>query len=106
MKKILIVEDDREIAELERDYLEASDFEVAIEGDGRKGVEAALTGGFDLVILDLMLPGIDGFNVCRRLREELDIPVIIGSARQTDLDKIRGCGRGSDDYLTKPVSPS
>ena len=73
MKKVLIVEDDREIAELERDYLEASDFEVAIEGDGRKGAEAALTGGFDLVILDLMLPGIDGFNVCRRLREDLDI---------------------------------
>lgn len=77
MKKILIVEDDREIAELERDYLEASDFEVAIEGDGCRGAEAALAGGFDLVILDLMLPGIDGFNVCRRLREDLDIPVII-----------------------------
>ena len=106
MKKILIVEDDREIAELERDYLEASDFEVAIEGDGRKGVEAALAGGFDLVILDLMLPGIDGFNVCRRLREELDIPVIIVSARQTDIDKIRGFGLGADDYMTKPFSPS
>lgn len=106
MKKILIVEDDREIAELERDYLEASDFEVAIEGDGRKGAEAALAGGFDLVILDLMLPGIDGFNVCRRLREELDIPVIIVSARQTDIDKIRGFGLGADDYMTKPFSPS
>lgn len=106
MKKVLIVEDDREIAELERDYLEASDFEVAIEGDGRKGVEAALTEGFDLVLLDLMLPGIDGFNVCRRLREELDIPVIIVSARQTDIDKIRGFGLGADDYMTKPFSPS
>ncbi|MFV0636484.1 response regulator transcription factor [uncultured Mitsuokella sp.] len=106
MKKILIVEDDREIAELERDYLEASDFEVTIEGDGIKGREEALKGKYDLIILDLMLPGLDGFNLCRRLREELDIPVIIVSARQTDIDKIRGFGLGADDYLTKPFSPS
>lgn len=105
MKKILIVEDDREIAELERDYLEASDFEVTIEEDGIKGQEAALHGGFDLVILDLMLPHIDGFNLCRRIRTKLDIPVIIVSARQTDIDKIRGFGLGADDYMTKPFSP-
>ena len=102
MKKILIVEDDREIAELERDYLEASDFEVMIEEDGFKGQEAALSGHFDLVILDLMLPHIDGFNLCRRIRTKLDIPVIIVSARQTDIDKIRGFGLGADDYMTKP----
>ena len=102
MKKILIVEDDREIAELERDYLEASDFEVIIEEDGIKGQYAALNGGFDLVILDLMLPHIDGFNLCRRIRTKLDIPVIIVSARQTDIDKIRGFGLGADDYMTKP----
>lgn len=105
MKKILIVEDDREIAELERDYLEASDFEVMIEEDGFKGQEAALSGHFDLVILDLMLPHIDGFNLCRRIRTKLDIPVIIVSARQTDIDKIRGFGLGADDYMTKPFSP-
>lgn len=105
MKKILIVEDDREIAELERDYLEASDFEVTIEEDGIKGQDAALNGGFDLVILDLMLPHIDGFNLCRRIRTKLDIPVIIVSARQTDIDKIRGFGLGADDYMTKPFSP-
>lgn len=105
MKKILIVEDDREIAELERDYLEASEFEVTIEEDGLRGQDAALYGGFDLVILDLMLPHIDGFNLCRRLRMKLDIPVIIVSARQTDIDKIRGFGLGADDYMTKPFSP-
>ncbi|MDD6382194.1 response regulator transcription factor [Mitsuokella sp.] len=105
MKKILIVEDDREIAELERDYLEASEFEVTIEEDGLRGQDAALHGGFDLVILDLMLPHIDGFNLCRRLRMKLDIPVIIVSARQTDIDKIRGFGLGADDYMTKPFSP-
>ena len=105
MKKILIVEDDREIAELERDYLEASEFEVTIEEDGLRGQDAALHGGFDLVILDLMLPHIDGFNLCRRLRMKLDIPVIIVSARQTDIDKIRGFGVGADDYMTKPFSP-
>ena len=104
MKKILIVEDDREIAELERDYLEASDFEVMIEEDGFKGQEAALSGHFDLVILDLMLPHIDGFNLCRRIRTKLDIPVIIVSARQTDIDKIRGFGLGADDYMTKPFN--
>lgn len=101
----MIVEDDREIAELERDYLEASEFEVTIEEDGLRGQDAALHGGFDLVILDLMLPHIDGFNLCRRLRMKLDIPVIIVSARQTDIDKIRGFGLGADDYMTKPFSP-
>ena len=106
MKRILIIEDDREIAELERDYLEASDFAVTIKGDGREGEQEALTQPYDLIVLDLMLPHIDGFNLCRRIRSERDIPIIIVSARLTDIDKIRGFGLGADDYMTKPFSPS
>lgn len=106
MQKILIVEDDNDIAELERDYLEASGFAVTIENDGTQGRTAALTGEYDLIVLDLMLPGVDGFNICRELRQTSDIPVIFVSARQTDVDKIRGFGLGADDYLTKPFSPS
>ena len=105
-QKILIVEDDQDIAELERDYLEAAGFAVTIENDGACGRTAAITGGYDLVVLDLMLPGLDGFNICRELRQVSDIPVIFVSARQTDVDKIRGFGLGADDYITKPFSPS
>lgn len=105
MKKILIIEDDREIAELECDYLEAADFAVDIAADGNTGRDLALSGGYALVLLDLMLPGLDGFAVCRALREQLDIPVIVVSARQADIDKIRTFGLGADDYLTKPFSP-
>ena len=105
-QKILIVEDDQDIAELERDYLEAAGFAVTIENDGACGRTAAITGGYDLVVLDLMLPGLDGFNICRELRQGSDIPVIFVSARQTDVDKIRGFGLGADDYITKPFSPS
>lgn len=106
MSKILIVEDEEAIADLEKDYLELSDFEVTIENTGDKGLEAALTGGFDLVILDLMLPGVDGFEVCKQIREEKDIPIIMVSAKKDDIDKIRGLGLGADDYMTKPFSPS
>lgn len=106
MSKILIVEDEEAIADLEKDYLELSDFEVTIENTGDKGLEAALSGGFDLVILDLMLPGVDGFEVCRQIREEKDIPIIMVSAKKDDIDKIRGLGLGADDYMTKPFSPS
>lgn len=106
MSKILIVEDEEAIADLEKDYLELSDFEVTIENTGDKGLEAALTGSFDLVILDLMLPGIDGFEVCKQIREEKDIPIIMVSAKKDDIDKIRGLGLGADDYMTKPFSPS
>lgn len=106
MSKILIVEDEEAIADLEKDYLELSDFEVTIENSGDKGLEAVLTGNFDLVILDLMLPGIDGFEVCKKIREEKNIPIIMVSAKKDDIDKIRGLGLGADDYMTKPFSPS
>ena len=95
MDKILILEDDKGIAELERDYLESAGFSVEIAGDGPSGLKRALSREFVAVILDLMLPGLDGFNVCRRLREELQIPVIMVSARQEDIDKIRGLGLGA-----------
>ena len=106
MSKILIVEDEEAIADLEKDYLELSDFEVTIENTGDKGLEAAFSGNFDLVILDLMLPGMDGFEVCKRIREEKNIPIIMVSAKKDDIDKIRGLGLGADDYMTKPFSPS
>ena len=106
MSKILIVEDEEAIADLEKDYLELSGFEVTIETSGDKGLETALSGEFDLVILDLMLPGIDGFEVCKKIREEKNIPIIMVSAKKDDIDKIRGLGLGADDYMTKPFSPS
>lgn len=106
MNKILIVEDELPIAELEKDYLELSGFEVVIETDGNQGLEQALKGEFNLVILDLMLPGMDGFEVCRRIREVTEIPVIMVSAKKEDIDKIRGLGLGANDYMTKPFSPS
>lgn len=106
MSKILIIEDEEAIADLEKDYLELSDFEVAIENTGDKGLETALSEDFDLVILDLMLPGIDGFEVCKKIREEKNIPIIMVSAKKDDIDKIRGLGLGADDYMTKPFSPS
>lgn len=106
MNKLLIVEDELPIAELEKDYLELSDFEVDIECDGTKGEKAALSGNYDLIILDLMLPGTDGFEICKRVREKMDIPIIMVSAKKEDIDKIRGLGLGADDYMTKPFSPS
>lgn len=106
MSRILIVEDEEAIAELEKDYLELSGFEVAIEGTGDIGVKRALDEEFNLVILDLMLPNMDGFEICRRIREDKNIPVIMVSAKKDDIDKIRGLGLGADDYMTKPFSPS
>lgn len=106
MSKILIVEDEEAIADLEKDYLELSDFEVEIEHTGDKGLEKAMSGNFDLVILDLMLPGMDGFEVCKKIREEKNIPILMVSAKKDDIDKIRGLGLGADDYMTKPFSPS
>ena len=106
MSRILIIEDEEAIADLEKDYLELSDFEVVIENSGDKGLSRALTEEFDLVILDLMLPGVDGFEVCRSIREEKNIPIIMVSAKKDDIDKIRGLGLGADDYMTKPFSPS
>ena len=106
MSKILIIEDEIEIADLEKDYLELSGFEVAIANDGNKGLMMALTEDYDLIILDLMLPGTDGFEVCKMVREKKNIPIIMVSAKKDDIDKIRGLGLGADDYMTKPFSPS
>ena len=105
MKKILIVEDDTDIAEIERAYLELNDCQADIALDGTKGLEMGLSGEYDLVLLDLMLPGVDGFTVCTKLREKLDIPILMVTARQEDIDKIRGLGLGADDYIEKPFSP-
>ena len=106
MSRILIVEDEEAIADLEKDYLELSDFEVEIENRGDTGLQRALSEDFDLVILDLMLPGMDGFEVCKHIREKKDMPVLMVSAKKADIDKIRGLGLGADDYITKPFSPS
>ncbi len=105
-KKILIIEDEEAIADLEKDYLELSDFDVTIKADGESGLEEALGHDYDLIILDLMLPGLDGFEVCKRIREKKNIPILMVSARKDDIDKIRGLGLGADDYMTKPFSPS
>lgn len=106
MSRILIIEDEESIADLEKDYLELSDFQVHIENSGDSGLEIALAEEFDLVILDLMLPGMDGFEVCRKIREKKNIPILMVSAKKDDIDKIRGLGLGADDYMTKPFSPS
>jgi DNA-binding response OmpR family regulator len=105
-KRILIVEDEKALASLLYDYLSADGFAVEARADGPSGLQAALSGGFDLVLLDLMLPGMDGFEVCRALRAEKDVPVLILSARREDGDKIRGLGLGADDYIVKPFSPA
>ncbi|MBD5459910.1 MAG: response regulator transcription factor [Lachnospiraceae bacterium] len=106
MSKILIIEDEEAIADLEKDYLELSDFQVQIENTGDVGLQTALNGDFDLVVLDLMLPGMDGFEVCKKIREQKNIPILMVSAKKDDIDKIRGLGLGADDYMTKPFSPS
>ena len=106
MARILIIEDETAIAELERDYLELSGYEVTIASDGLAGKRAALEGDYDLVILDLMLPGSDGFEICKAIREAKDIPILMVSAKKDEVDKIRGLGLGADDYMTKPFSPS
>ena len=104
--RILIIEDETSIAELEKDYLELSGFEVELEEQGDVGLERALNEDFDLLILDLMLPGMDGFEICKRFREVKNTRIIMISAKKDDIDKIRGLGLGADDYMTKPFSPS
>ena len=106
MGRILIVEDDENIAELEKDYLELSGFEVEIANQGDIGLKKALSENFDLVILDIMLPEVDGFEICKQVRNAKNIPIIFISAKKDDIDKIRGLGLGADDYMTKPFSPS
>lgn len=106
MKKILIIEDEVAIADLEKDYLELSGFSVEIENNGDQGLVRALNEEFDMFILDLMLPGVDGFEICKKIRENKNTPVLMVSAKKDDIDKIRGLGLGADDYITKPFSPS
>ena len=106
MSRILIIEDEVAIADLEKDYLELSGFEVEIENDGTTGLARALAEEFDLFILDLMLPGTDGFEICKQIREKKNTPILMVSAKKDDIDKIRGLGLGADDYVTKPFSPS
>lgn len=106
MEKILIIEDEVAIAELEKDYLELSGYDVVIEHSGDTGLARALQEEFDLLILDLMLPNVDGFEICKQVRAVKNIPVIMVSAKKDDIDKIRGLGLGADDYMTKPFSPS
>lgn len=106
LKKILIIEDDPSIGELQRDYLVINDYEVNLVGSGKVGLEQALTVEYDLIIIDLMLPHVDGFEICRQVREVKDIPILIVSAKKEDIDKIRGLGLGADDYVIKPFSPS
>lgn len=106
MKRILIIEDDPYIAELERDYFQLHDYETKICHDGGEGLHEALGGEYDLVIVDLQLPGMDGFELCRRIREKLDLPILIVSAKKEEIDKIRGFGLGADDFVTKPFSPN
>ena len=106
MSRILIIEDELSIAELERDYLELNDFEVEIETNGAKGLDKAMENDYSLILLDLMLPDLDGFEICRQIREKKDIPIIMVTAKKNDIDKIRGLGLGVDDYVTKPFSPS
>ena len=105
MSKILIIEDEEAIADLEKDYLELSGFEVQICNRGDEGLQTAMSEEFDLIVLDLMLPGMDGFEICKKIREEKNIPIIMVSAKKDDIDKIRGLGL-ADDYMTKPFSPS
>lgn len=106
MSKVLIIEDEVAIADLEKDYLELSGFDVEIENTGTVGLTRALTEDFDMFILDLMLPGIDGFDICKQIREAKNTPILMVSAKKDDIDKIRGLGLGADDYITKPFSPS
>ena len=106
MAKILIVEDDEEIAMLERDYLEIEGFQAQVISDGGAAEEAALTGAYDLILLDLMLPGRSGYEVCRRIRDQVDVPILMVTARTESVDKIRGLGLGADDYIGKPFDPA
>lgn len=106
MKKILIIEDEPSIAELQRDYLEVNGFSVDIECSGKRGLQKALQNPYDLIILDVMLPEMDGFEICRQVRNQKNIPILLVTAKKEDIDKIRGLGLGADDYIVKPFSPS
>ena len=106
MAKLLIAEDDPEIAMLERDYLEMAGYEVSIVDNGQHAVTEALNGGYSLILLDLMLPGCSGYDVCRLIRDKIDVPILMVTARTESVDKIRGLGLGADDYIVKPFDPA
>ena len=106
MNKILIIEDDQQIAALEKDFLEMNGFEVAIETDGHKGLKEAMTGDYQLIIIDIMLPNVNGYDILMMIRDKLNIPFIVVSARSDDMDKIKGIELGADDYMTKPFNPN
>lgn len=106
LKRVLLIEDEVSIAELQRDYLEINDFQVDIQHSGETGLHCALRENYDLIILDIMLPKVNGFEICRQVRAVKDIPILLVSAKKEDIDKIRGLGLGADDYITKPFSPS
>lgn len=106
MKKILIIEDDIAIAEIEKDFLEINGFSVSLRTDGIKGMEEALAGQYDLIILDIMLPGMDGYEICKAIRNKINVPILMLTARIEDGDKVRGLGLGADDYISKPFSPT
>ncbi len=106
MKKILIIEDELDIAELERDYLEVNGFDVDIATSGKEGWRLAMTNPYHLILLDLMLPEMDGFDLCQKLRQSLNIPILMVTAKEDDIDKIRGFDRGADDYIVKPFNPN
>ncbi|WP_152657696.1 response regulator transcription factor [Oceanobacillus sp. CFH 90083] len=106
MQRILIIEDEKDIAELERDYLEINGFQSDIAATGEQGLKLAAANSYSLILIDLMLPGIDGFDLCEQLREKLDVPILMVTARKEDIDKIRGFGRGADDYIVKPFNPN
>ena len=106
MKSILIIEDDKSISELEQDYLEVSGFKTKIASTGTEGLYLALNNKFDLILLDVMLPGKDGFKVCEEIRAVKEIPILMVTAKKEDIYKIQGLGIGADDYIVKPFSPS
>jgi len=106
MQRILIIEDEQDIAELERDYLEVNGYQSDIAATGEEGLKLAAANAYSLILLDLMLPGINGFDLCEKLREALDVPILMVTARKEDIDKIRGFGRGADDYIVKPFNPN
>ena len=106
MKRILIIEDDLAIAEIERDFLQIEGFEVEISADGAEGCKRALSEEYDLILLDLMLPRMGGYEICRKIRGEIDVPILMVTAKGEDADKVRGLGLGADDYISKPFSPT
>jgi len=106
VKSILIIEDDESIAELERDYLEITGFNTEIARTGTQGLELALNNDYDLILLDVMLPGKDGFKICEEIRAVKEIPILMVTAKKEDIYKIQGLGIGADDYIVKPFSPS